>query len=625
MDEMIARPDGTTHRLFPPISPNLYDLTEEPGDLTPDQQVARNLLALAKKDLSRWERYLGWKLDPRGQIGRLCQHHRMALEAELSGCERRAHLLWGFVHTQLKKLLKDKAVWEGLAAVTKQPEVKVSADPVALRQRLVDEIFIDTHCALYNGRIQPEEPLSLGNRAFVHLAYIENLLEFSALSLNDQLTLLAPAKDTQIRLYEELEQWERAIQVSAGVARKFPDWEPYQNRLASLVFSETLGNLTNGESEQKNLADAKKLEQGIQRLEEFRRDYPYNIIIFDVLAYLHYLQAIKLSNGKRVAEALVEVEKALTCNPNLKEAQEAAKQLTELMQNLQAQMEALEREIKYQPDKVLNAEGMLLKSQAKKGFKLLQDYHESDELKMFVNDVRLAHGRQIWKDIGLPELSEGWEERATTLLGALGEVFNNPPQDKAKVAAAWDEVAKKNSDLAKLDARLISTYLTNRLFGENADDFPQKPVLPRPANFPVLVATEKCQRDREPFGYWLFSKGDLGVKVRAGIAIILLMVVGGFAVRDVLHRNARSTAYQQITQAAAHNDYLTMIKAAEKFLENPVLSLKDEREQRIRELYDQAIVRWFAAPSGELDAAAQSHLKRYQALMVEKTGRRSRP
>ena len=204
------------------------------------------------------------------------------------------------------------------------------------------------------------------------------------------------------------------------------------------------------------------------------------------------------------------------------------------------------------------------------------------------------------------------------LLGALGEVFNNPPKDKGKVAAAWNKVAKNNSDLAELDSQLIAAYLAYRLFGENADAYQQQKSLPRPTDFPVLpAATDKDRRDREPFGYWLFSKGDLRVKIQAGIAIILLIVVGGFAVRDALHRNGRTAAYQQITQAAAQNDYLATIKAGEKFLASPVLSRKDAREQRVRELYDQAMVRWFAAHGGELDAEAQSHLKRYQAMMVE--------
>ena len=420
MDEMIARPDGPTQRFFPPISPNLYDLAEEPADLTPDQQVARNLLALGKKDFSRWERFFGWKLDPQGQIGRLFLHHRMALEAELSGCWRRAHLFWDYVHIELKKLQKDDAVWEGLVAVTKQPGVTILGEPVALRQRLVDEVFIDTHCALYNGRIQPDEQLSPDDRAFAHLAYLENLLEFSGISLDDKIALLGPAKETQIRVFEESGKWEQAIQVCASLASKFPEWERYQNKLAELVFSKTLAELTNGESEPENLEDAKRLERGVQRLENFRLDYPYNVKVFELLGYLHYLQGIKLGNGKRVAEALVEVEKALIYNPYLEKGQETAKQLTEMMQNLQVQMEDLEREMKYQSDKVLSAEGKLLRSQARKGFKQLYDYHESEELKMTVNAVRLAHGRQIWRDIGLPELSDGWEERATSFARCPG-------------------------------------------------------------------------------------------------------------------------------------------------------------------------------------------------------------
>jgi polyhydroxyalkanoate synthesis regulator phasin len=617
MDEMIARPDGTTQRLFPPISPNLYNLAEEPANLTPDQQVARNLLALSRQDFSRWERFFGWKLDPPGRIGRLFLHHRMALEAELSGRCRRAQVIWNYVHNQLQKLCQDQATWEALVADLKQPGLTVLGDPAMLRARLVGEVFLDTHCAFYNGRIQAGAPLAPDDRAFDHLTFLENLLKFSELSSDDQLALLGPAKDNQITKYEEAGNWEQAIEISASMASKFPQAEPYQNKLGALVFAKTLSELSHGESHQENLADAKRLEYGIQRLHKFHLDYPHNVTLLDLLAYFHYLRAIKLGNASRVAEALVEVEKALIYNPSLEKGQETAEQLTEMMQTLQTQMEELEREIKYQPNTVLSEEGKRLRKQARKGFKLLNAYRESEELKRTLNAVRRAHGRQIWRDIGLPEPADGWEDRATALLGALGEVFNRPPQDKGKVRAAWNKVAKSDPSLADLDADLIAAYLAYRLFGADAENFQPKPDLPKPVDFPVLMAPDQEKRDWEPFGYWLFNKGDLRVKAQAGLAIILILVTGGFAVRELLHRNTRTAAYRQITQAVAHDDYLAMIQAAEQFFAATVLSLRDERDQRVKELYDQAMVRWFAGQHGGLNAEAQFHLKRYQALMVE--------
>src|SRR5262245_49233612 len=95
----------------------IYSTIEPPTSLTPDQQAARALLALANTPLTRWQRCLGWRLDIPQRVGRLLLHHRMALTTELEGQGERADFFWHLVYTDFKAVANQPAVWETLAAM----------------------------------------------------------------------------------------------------------------------------------------------------------------------------------------------------------------------------------------------------------------------------------------------------------------------------------------------------------------------------------------------------------------------------------------------------------------------------------------------------------------------------
>src|SRR5262245_3381022 len=116
MTVMIGRLGDAAGRLFPPIQPDLYHLESNPPELTPDQQAARKLLALAGRNFSPLQRWFGWSLPGPDQVGRLLRQHRLALAAELAGHEARADFFWREMGLTLATLAKRPQVWEGLVA-----------------------------------------------------------------------------------------------------------------------------------------------------------------------------------------------------------------------------------------------------------------------------------------------------------------------------------------------------------------------------------------------------------------------------------------------------------------------------------------------------------------------------
>ena len=93
MSALIAHLGDPSQRIFPPITPSLYDGNESDGS-TPDQQAARNLLSLASKKLSFVQRFLGVGLSPPEQLSRLLLMHKLAVEAELAARWQRADFFW---------------------------------------------------------------------------------------------------------------------------------------------------------------------------------------------------------------------------------------------------------------------------------------------------------------------------------------------------------------------------------------------------------------------------------------------------------------------------------------------------------------------------------------------------
>lgn len=289
---MIARSFHTQERVFPAISEHLYKLSSDQAELTADQQAAYNLLALVK------EKFSGSHLDILGQIGRLLRQHQLAMEAELASKWQRADFFWRQVQIEFKALSKRHEVWQKLAvAVASYPEVKVMNDPTQLRRHLLHELFIDTHCAFYNGLISKTTKPSWKEPAFVHIDYIEQLLEISVVSGEEVRSLLGEAWQTRISACKEAKKWYLAINYCQQRLKWLPHNIDFQGELVEVHYLVT-DKFT-----------------GIQILEKYLKDYPYNLTIFKLLGSLYYLRAICLANTSSFALSLLCIQKAVTYNP----------------------------------------------------------------------------------------------------------------------------------------------------------------------------------------------------------------------------------------------------------------------------------------------------------------------
>jgi hypothetical protein len=85
-------------------------------------------------------------------------------------------------------------------------------------------------------------------------------------------------------------------------------------------------------------------------------------------------------------------------------------------------------------------------------------------------------------------------------------------------------------------------------------------------------------------------------------------------VHDGRNGSRRDDAYRQAHEALAGAAYQRAMEQAETFLSAPPFVAADPREPGIRDLYAEALVRWFSTGPQTLDEASAARLRRYASL-----------
>jgi hypothetical protein len=601
-------------RWFPAVSPGLYLGDSSPAEATPCERLARFLLSLGNEEPTWRENLLGRGGRTGRPIARLLRLHRLAMDAEIGAIWKRADYYWRELRAELRRLWKKSLVWEQALAELQQPGgTACDARASVLRDRLLHEVFIDTHRAFFGGLSEAVAQPSPGDRAFVHVAAIEDLLDYSPWPAARQQAVFGPLLEARVQAAVTAGARDQAAELATRLLARFPDVLEYEDLLVRAETTRTLAALGTGASESASLADAATLERGIARLERIRSDHPYYVGLYDSIGILQHIHAVKLANGGRLSAALLAVERSLTYHPGVQEVIEARAKLQGMMQGLQERMRAVEAAIARKYNTHLNAEGLRLSNEARTGNRLAEDFRKSAAASAVASARPVAAARTLWRQIGLPVPSERWDERARLLLQALSTLQVSSSQSPEAVAAAWSSVAARHQDLDGLDAELICNFVRSRLQGD--DGPPQARSLATPP--PLTVRARQRLPGSESFLDWLTSRQGLALRAMTALAALLLAIAGLITTLDARHRRAQDSAWSNLQQAIERHDALGAVVAAESFLETPPPAAADAtRQAAVLDIYSRSLVQWIARMQGAPDAVALRHLDRYRALVL---------
>ena len=565
--------------------------------------------------VSSWKWLSGRQLTSAEQLTRTLRLYRLGIEAELAGKWDRANTFWDLAFEQAELLLHNNAAWQAfMGNEDDQLCAEVRGQPEKIRQKFIEEIFIDTHCAFYNGYIQQGVVQKADSRAFVHWEWILKWLRFVDLPADQLQGLLEPAALKWINLCETEGKWTLALRICEDAIEFLPDQRGLYERNVYLIFVEALSQSKLTQAAKNFTQRAKSLEEAITRLEDFRQETPDLLMLYVYIANLYHQLAITLANAGQLAEAIATAQKALVYYPALQEAQKTRDGLIQVLQELQSQTARIQQQLAQNPRARLTPQGSLLIEQASRGLTPLETFMSSEQAGKISKAYLQAQAREIWRKIGLPETEIFTDELSTELLQGMSDVMNEKPANLDAIVQAWQKVIEQRPLLAELNSAQICAYIESRInLDEKAIvDEVATPASPQPINPPwVEMGTVKYRRGGEPFGLWLFSRQDRRLKLRAFAAILLVLFASIFLFQQTRVREARQTAYEALAVAVQNENYLGVIEAAEAYFSNQPF-YHDLRDSQVRQLYDEAFVRWFVTSEQEPSQAAMMHIAFYK-------------
>jgi hypothetical protein len=320
---LAAQHTGTYTRLFPAD-------TRTGEGRGGNHESARRLLLFVDRRFTFAQRVFGWNLDPETRLGRVLLLRRQAFEAERAGAFRTADFLWVEAHRALRNAVADPAVWRhALDISTFSPAIT----PEILRTRFIQELFIDLHRALFDSGRAAAGLRDPSDRAFVHCAYIERLVDLAAFDPATSAAILRPMIDEWLAACRNAGQWKRAIRICRRLAGRLAPDSTYLDELVVCMLRMTIDRLTRPPGSF-TLGDARHLRSGIRTVELVCEMHGPTALILAALARLHAMHAVALGNAGDCAEALVEIAVALDYGGDDAQVRRTREMLTAAMRDI---------------------------------------------------------------------------------------------------------------------------------------------------------------------------------------------------------------------------------------------------------------------------------------------------
>ncbi len=593
-------------RVFPPITPKLFD-SRDHGN--PDQKAAVTLLAFSER-LTKWKKYFKGSRNKQDFLDRALLLHRNAFQSELAGRVQRADFFWEELAAELAGIFENDTGWLALAEAlgAAHNHLEVLIDPATLRARFSEEVLIDTQAAFFNGYATHADPLTLESRAWKHLGYLKQLLNWTDWTANDKYHLIRESAETEITLLGEAQRWKEVTERGQHLIGYCPDSIDYKELLWTANLSERAKYFADnyGKREPENW-----LKVAIEDLENLRATYPLIVPIYEQLGRLYSQLAVSLAKKGHISHALLAAQKASTFSPSDYHA-DLLNELTQVMQQIQEEAEIHDfRGVRFK-----QTEAFLL-DEVRVGFRLLKEYTDSDECRNMGKARQVACAMTLWQRVGLPKPPDRETERAGKLLAAIDAIFESSVPTLNEAIHKWYELSRKDTDLAEVEHQRVISFLTGHILKCEAT-----PAQPENVATYVLepATTTPVAQSGQPFDFWLFSRRDLRLKIQVVTAIVLLSVAGVLFVVDINARRVRAVAYQSIIEGSQTRNHLQVIEGAEAFLSHPLIATTDVREEEVIERYNKSLVLWVARQPAEINVEVTARVERYRQLVGHHRG-----
>lgn len=563
--------------------------------------------SLEEPTLTRVQLLTGYGLDPRAWFARLLKHRRQGIAGEVAGRWAVANFYFDECVAKLKSRGPAHPQWQWMAEQCVR-SFGCSVLPVEVYRGFIDELFLDLHCGFYNGYGALADGARAAARQPAHVDYLRSLLNLSQAPDETWRQLLAPALEEQCGRRTRAGESDAAVSAAEELLKRFPGEIKYADLFARTLFERAVKNLSGGQTEAGGKKDAASLAAPVGRLEELVRQCPDSLGAFQYASDLHRLRAVRMANSGDVSESMVEIQKSLAYWPGDKDAQEDAKKIGELIRGMQQRAAELDQALARNSRLALSASGLKTKREAAAGFHPANEFVNSKEREQITASWERAQLHGLWLKAGLAIPADHWDERAARLLTAISQARSRLSEGASAFPSMWREIFAVDPELAQLDQEKIRRYLFNEPAGNAADA--TRPEAPR------MEVNPNGRMGVEPFWAWLWTAQNPMLKIQAAAACLLLLLSVSLGGYRALRLHQREAAWKYLQNASAAGDSLNEIIDCERFFSTSPPAT-DPRVEQVKNLYRDALARWFSALPGVPDSHAMKHIHKYAEVSAK--------
>lgn len=563
--------------------------------------------SLEAHPLTRVQSLTGIGLDQRAWFARLLNHRKQGIASEAAGRWAVAGFYFDECVAKLKSRGPGHAQWQWLADECARSCLR-SVLAGEIYRGFIDELFLDMHCGFYNGYGALADGARAAARQRAHVDYLRGLLDLSQAPDETSRALLVPALEEECDHRRKAGEFRAAVAVAEELVRRFPREIKYADLLARVVFERAMKSLSSSQTEASAKKDAASLAAPVSRLEELVRQCPDSLGAFQYASDLHRLRAIRMANSGDVSDSMLEIQKSLAYWPGDKDAQEDAKKIAELIRGTQQRAAELDQALARNSRLRLSATGMKTRKEAAAAFHPANEFLNSKERQQVNASWERAQLHGLWLKAGLPIPVDRWDEKAARFLDAISQARGRLSAEASAFPAVWREIFAIDPELAQLDQEKIRRYLLNEPAANATVE--SGPGAPR------IEVNPNGRMGIEPFWAWLWTAQNPMLKIQAAGACLLLLLSVSLGGYRALRLHQREVAWKYLQNASAAGDSLNEIIDCERFFSTSPPAT-DPRVDQVKNLYRDALARWFSALPGAPDSQAMQHIHKYAEVSAK--------
>jgi hypothetical protein len=583
-------------------------LTAEPhGDALPAELLVRATPGWRKLFGRRWQ-------TPEIRFLRVLRSLQAGISAERRGIHERADFYFENAYNEFAQLGAGGRIWEGLSSRLG------CTDARAVTAR---ELFFQAHAGIIKGYLELNSSPMHRSRLLKHVIWAERALKFAGLTAQEEASARAWLSKFEIdaltragKHNESLAAFERSLGPSSPASFK----DAYIETVYEFTTRQLNRSEPGGEAAGERDVNSEAFHAGVARFQGMFSSIADRPLAFERLAELSSCEITAVSSVS--IPSLATFQRAVDADPFNLNTHNVDVQTRFALTDLQETVARVEAEAAAE-QKVLNAEGLSLKSSVTNSIASVDAYIRSKEAALIQYARKTATARGIWSLLALPQ-NDSWEQRALDLVDAIGASLvstdlNAPgfPAALAKEQSAKPSLA--GLDVASIARRLLEVKGALPPIAEQAD--PPLPAIIVEAEA-LPVTEERLVPGGEDFADWLFSTYGLATRWALGVATVISLIAGSLTFYNAKVNAVREALFPRVMAAARESRYDTVVDLSARFLSGRPLSGRSHRDEIVEQAYAEALVNLFAQSPGQPSPSLIVAAQQYSRLVHEPKGGR---